>query len=444
MSIQTFVCTCPHEPLDNPNAINPIERTVVRHTVDAGCPVHGDAGRNVEFHEITSLADNGRRRYCKAFTLIELMIVIVIIGVLVALLLPVVTGAVRTAKHARVAAEFDVLSVKLEAFKVKYGEYPPSRIMLSEDGAWNFADDTMIPVAGGAGEDITYGQLSQRTVSYIRRFWPQVPISTTAAPLFDGSGTWYDFDGDGTFDKPTTPGRGVILDGTEALVFWLGGIPLDTGTSGDPELSLSGFARGKFNFPGLGLRPHPFRNQLENANLAYHGDRDPSFHEFAPSRLADSDGDGFPEFLDSLGTGKPIAWFRSEGNVGYDPNDCNLPEPDTTGTVQAVTRTFRVGFVTASGGRLAISPGPNPMTTSAANTGVTTAWHKPGSFQFLSAGADGLFGVGGRYREDGKTFADKMPLEPTTGTVQNLNSTDAGLRDVERDNVASFVSGTLD
>jgi general secretion pathway protein G len=384
----------------------------------------------------------------KAFTLVELLVVIAIVGLLVALLFPAISGAIRTSRNAAVTTEFNILATKLEAFKVQYGEYPPSRIMLSEDGAWNISDATMIPVPGG-GSDITYGQLAQRTVSYLRRFWPGMPISTTATPLFDGTGTFYDVDGDGQFDAPTVAGRGRVLDGTEALVFWLGGIPLNTGTTGDPQLSLSGFARGKFNFPGLSRpQPHPFRNNLENGNLAFGRDRDPVFHEFNAERLVDADSDGFPEFLDSLGTLKPIAWFKAEGNAGYDPNDCNLPEPDTSGAVPVVTRRFRVSFTNAAGGRDVQSPAPNPYTTNPANTGTTTSWHKPTSFQFISAGADGLYGPGGRYVPNAATFELKMPLEPTTAvgatTVQNLNTTDKDVRSVGRDNLVSFAGGTLD
>jgi hypothetical protein len=93
------------------------------------------------------------------------------------------------------------------------------------------------------------------------------------------------------------------------------------------------------------------------------------------------------------------------------------------------------------------SPGPNPYTTSAANTGTTTAWHKPASFQLISAGVDGLFGTGGRYREDGRTPEEKLPIEPTSPgppVVQNLNTPDADVRQVERDNLTSFASGPLD
>ena len=49
------------------------------------------------------LRKNPRRR--RGFTLVEMLIVITIIGILVALLVPVILGAVRTAKNAAVTAE---------------------------------------------------------------------------------------------------------------------------------------------------------------------------------------------------------------------------------------------------------------------------------------------------------------------------------------------------
>lgn len=377
-----------------------------------------------------------------AFTLVELLVVIVIIGVLVGLLVPAITGAVRKAKNAAVSAEINVLMTKLETFRVQYGDYPPSRVILPEDGAFNTADTTPIPNA--AGNDITYGQLAQRTVYYLRKFWPGIPVSTTTTPLFDGTGTWYDFDGDGQFDKPATAGRGKILDGSEALAFWLGGIPLNTGGTADLQLSLSGFARKPFSYPNLaGSKPHPFRNNLANGNAAYEGDRLPVYHEFNVERLRDADGDGFLEFVDGLGTDRPIVYFRAEGGGGYDPNDCNLPEPDTSGVVKEVARTYTVGFPIGTA-RLAVSPGPNPYSANAANTMTTTSWHRPTSYQIISAGADGLYGPGGRYVPPGLGVKDVLPLEPKTGTMDNLNTADTDVRLAEKDNLTNFTSGTLD
>lgn len=403
-----------------------------------------------------------KRTHRRGFTLVELMVVAVIIAILTALLLPVIAGAVRTARNATVTAEFNLLATSMQVFKNQYGEFPPSRIMLSENGYWNTADTTMIAAAPG-GADITYGELAQRSITALRKFWPDLPTSTTG-PLFipRSAVTFYDFNGNGTLDAAPgppprltpVPGRGYILDGAECLAFFLGGVPLNTGTTGDPNLSLSGFARGKIpygNFPGTNNPisprplPNPFRNNLDNANIAYGVDREKSFYEFRAERLRDLDGDGFPEYIDSLGTEKPIAYFRADN--GYDPNDVNYPEPNESGSVAAMVRRFRVAFV-VSGGREAISPGPNPYTTSLANTGTTVAWHKPQSFQLISAGGDGLYGLGGQYVQE---KAERLNPELKLGTVENTNDPLADepnapyeIREVERDNLTNFANGMLD
>lgn len=391
------------------------------------------------------------------FTLVEILVVIVIIGVLVALLLPAIGGAMRTAKNTTVTGEITTLSQALAAFKEKYGDYPPSRIMLSENGQYNmaatFAGDEIDSGNGTGGADITYGVLMQRSVSYLRKFWPRVALTTGTTPVWGPtSTTWYDFDGDGIFD--TTP---YILEGDEALCFFLGGVPLNTGTATEPSWSMSGWGRVPTN---------PFSNNL-TGNTMYNGNRTPPLYEFNGGRLRDrdeptKDATRFPSYHDSLGTDAPFAYFSAYGGEAYDPNDVNfaplnaagLPagaETDDLGTTP-ILRGFRVAFPVASSGgtvsRVAISAAPNPYHTSPTlKPGVatpkseadyqTTQWHKGSSFQIISPGADGLYGIGGVYAP---SSTNKLPAD--MGTV--AGTTEATIRTRENDNLSSFAAGPLD
>src|SRR5271157_1715721 len=97
----------------------------------------------------------GEGRGPRGFTLVELLVVILILAILIALLLPAINAAVRTAKNAAVGGEINQLAQALASFKAKYGDYPPSRIYLSEDG--NLAPSLTGTVNGNPG-DITYAQ----------------------------------------------------------------------------------------------------------------------------------------------------------------------------------------------------------------------------------------------------------------------------------------------
>ncbi len=379
--------------------------------------------------------------------------VVVIIGVLVALLLPVVGGAMRTARNATVTGEFSTISQSIASFRNKYGEDPPSRIMLCEDGFWDVQSPTETALTANP-KDITREELARRSVQFLRKFWPRVPISTTV-PLFDGSGSWYDFNGNGVFDG-TGNGTGVILTGDECLVFFLGGIPQATGTTGDPGIAVAGFAKGSILYPPVagsspGTLPQPFRNNLNNGvttNRAYGPDREPSTFEFKADRLRDLDGDGFPSYMDALNNDKPYVYFKAyTGHGGYDPNDVNFAEADDANSaITAVARNFYTTHIVgqpAAPTRVTMSPAPNPYTSGLAfdSTRGAISYHKDTSFQLISAGGDGLFGPGGQYAPNAN---QKLPLEPGTTAVPNLNTTDADIRSRERDNLANFASGKLD
>jgi prepilin-type N-terminal cleavage/methylation domain-containing protein len=61
----------------------------------------------------------------RGFTLIELLVVIVIIGILVGLIVPGVMSAYRRSQEFAIEQEVNQLSLAIEAFKTKYGFYPP-------------------------------------------------------------------------------------------------------------------------------------------------------------------------------------------------------------------------------------------------------------------------------------------------------------------------------
>ena len=68
------------------------------------------------------------KRKNSAFTVIELITVIVIISILVSLLLPGISMVRNLAKNTQQKAQFTALELALEAFKNDYGQYPESSI----------------------------------------------------------------------------------------------------------------------------------------------------------------------------------------------------------------------------------------------------------------------------------------------------------------------------
>ena len=64
------------------------------------------------------------RKRCRAFTLIELLTVIAIIGILAGILIPTVSGVRRSADKARTRVMFNQWAAAIEAFRSEYGYYP--------------------------------------------------------------------------------------------------------------------------------------------------------------------------------------------------------------------------------------------------------------------------------------------------------------------------------
>ena len=406
----------------------------------------------------------GEGRAPRGFTLVELLVVLLILAILIALLLPAINAALRTAKNAAVGGEMNQLAQALNAFKAKYGDYPPSRIMLAENGDYSGVSSTATLSITGISQDINLGQLTQRSVAALRKFFPSVNFSTGGALFNANSGQWYDFNGNGVLDGH------YILQGHQCLAFFLGGIPQVTSTG----YGMSGFAKNPSN---------PFVNVNVTTN------REPPFFEFDSSRLALDPSNpysagGFadsqiPGYLDSLGnetvspsavagaanspvtgfymsTGAQMinfyAYFSSYGNGGYDPNDVNFNESDQFNNAN-IGLTYHVTFPVpgATYANSSSSPAPNPYTSALTavftgnGTPRATTFLNPQTFQIISSGLDGLYGVGGQYLPNNTT--ESLSLDTSTnpaGHTPYINTTDTGIRIRERDNVTNFHNGKLE
>lgn len=285
-----------------------------------------------------------------AFTLVELLIVVVVIGMLLALLVPAVGRARQKANEARVTAEIKQLESAIVAFKNEFGIEPPSRFVIGLNQAMWDANPESKAIA--------------------RRIWPQMDFSMSG-----GIGVAY----------PTAWGTGlpagsnaVGIKAGECLMFFLGGV-FDT------------------NNAPIGFSKNPSQPFNPNGTA-----RKGPFLEFSPSRIRDTDSNGMPEYVDPLPDRTlPYLYISSYEGKGYRtltavstfvdlPTDAASP-PNYT-TLHDVYRVF------ATTGTPFAAPANAGVPV--AGTSAFYAPYKPQSFQIISPGYDSVFGLGGAFNPD--------------------------------------------
>ncbi len=288
-----------------------------------------------------------RTRVRAGFTLVELLVVILIIGVLMALLYPAVTSVMRKASNFRIATDISNLDMAINAYKAQYKDVPP-----------DFTDATVKPF--------------DQTVAYrhIRKAFPRID----AAELVRMASF-----------APT-------ISASEALVFWLGGL------SKNPKQPFTGVG-GPLIITGDATTPLAWRIQ----------DRNQPLYDFAEERLSLETSGSFvigASYLPPAGNRTPYVYFDSRtygftytsgSNTlpGYASFSWTSPDGGVTVVVPYKSDIANTGF--------------NPVAGSQDSILLDRAVHfaNRDTFQIISAGNDAEFGP--RYASAGAVLAFADP-----------------------------------
>ncbi len=280
------------------------------------------------------------RQTRSAFTLVELMVVILIISVLSALLLMAVSRGIAAAKRTRNMVEIRNLAASVDAFKTYYKvEYIPSRLYLSETGSYN----------------LSFASTQSDSFAYLQRLWPKLTLPSTP------TAGWVNWTGSGSGNVTMT------LEGDQVLVFFLGGIVVPDPVTGVP--SCTGFSTNPSNpsahlkTGGAVAKPPLYEFDSSRLVLFQHGGSQPKVMYSYLDTYGTTDGKG------GYVSGTPYAYFSNYGiRNGYNKYaSTGVSDCSTLGVWP-----YAQGFTTALGGQ----------------------YLNPSGFQIISAGVDGKFGPG--------------------------------------------------
>jgi prepilin-type N-terminal cleavage/methylation domain-containing protein len=219
------------------------------------------------------------------FSLIELLIVIVIIGILMALIIPTLASIRRTAAVVQQSAEFSKLDTAISQFASDMGVEPWSEIILTENGTSSTWDPA--------------------SATKIRRIWPTFNFQQDI-----------DFNGDLAFTGDSSGSGRITLTGSECLLFFLGGM-LDRDADRNGSISIEELREDAVvTHVGFSKSPvNPFSKTGSN--------RQGPWFDFDIARKSDKDVQGnirdyMPEYFATIGDQSTAVHFASANNgQGY-------------------------------------------------------------------------------------------------------------------------------
>lgn len=220
------------------------------------------------------------RAASRAFTLVELLVVVTIIGILASLITVAAIGALRKAQESKIKAEINQLDTAFEEYKNKATAYPPN---CQYDGT--FAGDPRIeqPL-----DDLKpFIDLKRHMKQAFPRHQESDDLFRVLVEIFAKNSA----------DYPRTLSGGISAN--EAIVFWLGGF------SSDPKYPISGAGGPSYPIPNFDNSTNRTLDPIESREWLY---------PFDISRLGPRANDGY--FDDSFeGQGRFIHYRDPKGNA---------------------------------------------------------------------------------------------------------------------------------
>ncbi len=147
---------------------------------------------------------NSRRKKQEGFTLIEIMVVILILGLLATLVVQSLRGATDKAKRTKAMADIAELKTALDRYYIDMGSYPTSdqglAALVNPGGSGGQGDGTQVSSAGGS-ED-----------SYIQR----IPNDPWGNPyVYQSDGTSYTLKSYGADGVEGGTGKNADIDASQ-------------------------------------------------------------------------------------------------------------------------------------------------------------------------------------------------------------------------------------
>jgi len=352
------------------------------------------------------------KRRARGFTLVELLTVIVIIGILAGIAIPAITAALRSGRKAGIRTEVEGLTQAVEAYKLKYGDYPPDFV------SW--------PVVQ----------------THYRKIFPDIALSELVL-LFRLCDNTIDTDNmkqTGPSIHPLTAYSPSAMDRGEVLVWSLGGF------SSDPQLPFTGTGGPLALMPTASTSPTT-PHAYNPAVWQYNTDRDNSFLEDEIGGLT----------LTTIDTSVPISFanrVQSDDDVVSATNFIdvfpvykNLEEGSPYVYFDSRTYRFDVGggvlngFATVLDGEVDVV---RPVLDNRVNANLPlpgaagygsranslAAWQfmNPKTFQILSPGIDGRFGMVADIdgHATGPSNSDPVYWQYNTGKLLRASATATG------------------